>query len=170
MYRPSSTALWLLGGAAAIWPSTAGAAELNLFPDPLQVAINVALFIVLIYPVSRFLLRPLVTLIEERERRTTGVLSRVDTLLGEAAQLRETFEARMAEARARAGAQRAAVAQETEAEERRLLTEAREEAARSLEAARTSIEAEVATAREELRAEAEAIAREIASRIVGRAL
>jgi F-type H+-transporting ATPase subunit b len=157
--------------AASAWPSSAAAAEgLNLFPDPIQVAVNVALFAILIFPVTRLLLRPLVSSLEERERRTTGALARVDTLLGEAAQMRETFEARMVEARERAAAQRGAVLQQAEAEERRILTEARAEAARALEEARETIAGEVAAAREELRADADALAREIASGVLGRKL
>jgi F-type H+-transporting ATPase subunit b len=166
--RCGSLAFALLASTAG-GPSTASAAEgLNLFPDPIQVAVNVAVFLLLIYPTTRFLLRPLVRVLEERERRTAGALDRVEAMLGEAAHLRQTLETRLDEARERAGAQRTARLQQTESEERQILTEARDGAAQTLEAARTSIASEVAAAREELRSEADALAREIASRVVGR--
>jgi F-type H+-transporting ATPase subunit b len=157
--------------AVAGWAVPARAAEaLNLFPDPLKVAINVVVFLLLIYPTSRFLLRPLVRTLEERERRTEGALRSMDALLGEAAQLRETLEARLDEARERAQAQRAAVLQEGEEEERRELAEAREQAAHELEEARAEIAAEVDAARETLRAETENLSRELASKVLGRSL
>jgi F-type H+-transporting ATPase subunit b len=153
------------------WPATASAAEsLNLFPDPVKVAIHVAVFLALVYPTSRFLLRPLVRMFEERERLTAGALGQMDTLLGEAAQLRQTLEARLEEARERAHAQRLAVLQEAEEEERRQLVEAREEAARTLEQARASIQEEVETARQTLRTEAEGLARALASKVMGRSV
>jgi F-type H+-transporting ATPase subunit b len=157
--------------AAVALPSTALAAEgLNLFPDPLKVAVNVVVFLLLIYPTSRFVLRPLVRTLEEREKRTTGALSRMDSLLGEAAEHRQTLEARLEEARQQAQAQRAAVLQEAEEEERRELTQAREAATRRLDEARDSIAAEVESARESLRSEADALARELASKVLGRSL
>jgi F-type H+-transporting ATPase subunit b len=162
----------LLGLALAVaWPSNAGAAEsLNLFPDPVKVAIHVVVFLALVYPTSRFLLGPLVRTFEERERLTTGALSQMDELLGEAAQLRQTLEARLEEARERAQAQRLAVLQEAEEEERQELVAAREDAARTLEQARLSIQEEVETARQTLRTDAESLARELASKVMGRAL
>lgn len=170
MNRGASLAIALLVSTAA-WPCAARAAgELNLYPDPVQVLVNVVVFLLLIYPTTRFLLRPLVRILEERERRTAGALDRVEAMLGEAAHLRQTLESRLDEARERASVQRAARLQETESEERQILTEARDGAARTLEEARSSIASEVAAAREELRSEADALAREIASRVVGRSL
>lgn len=171
MHRRASLSVLFFPAAAGLWPAGAFAAEgLNLFPDPAHVVVNVLLFALLIYPTSRFLLRPLVRVLEERERRTAGALQRVDALLGEAAQLRQHLESRLDEARASATAQRAAVMQEVEREERQILTEARDEAGRTLEAARASIAAEVESARAELRSEADGLAREIAARLLGRPL
>jgi F-type H+-transporting ATPase subunit b len=163
---------WFLG--AVVWIGAAAPAQaaeaLNLFPDPLKVLINVVVFLLLIYPTSRFLLRPLVRTLEERERRTEGALRSMDALLGESAQLRETLEARLDEARERAQAQRAAVLQEGEEEERGELTQAREQAAQKLEEARAEMAVELDAARQTLRAEAESLARELASKVLGRSL
>ena len=163
---------WFLGAVALTgWAAEARAADaLNLFPDPLAVAINVVVFLLLIYPTSRFLLRPLVRTLEERERRTEGALRSMDALLGETAQLRQTLEARLDEARERAQAQRAAVLQEGEEEQRRELTDAREQAARKLEEARAEMAAELDAARQTLRAEVESLSRELASKVLGRSL
>ncbi len=153
------------------FPATVYAAEgLNLFPEPWKVAIHVTLFLVIIYPTTRFLLRPLVRVIEERERRTEGALDRMDSLLGEAAELRQTLEVRLDTAREEAQAQRAGQLQQVEEDERRELTEAREHAERRLQEARVSIAAQVESARESLRAEADGLARDLASRVLGRKL
>ncbi len=157
--------------AAAGSPASARAAEgLNLCPDPVQVLVNVAVFLALIYPVSRFLLRPLVRTLEERERRTAGALGRVDALLEEAAELREGVEARLKQARDDARGRRAQILQRVEEEESQKLGRAREEAARRLDEARSAIADEVEAARESLRAEADALAQELASKVLGRPL
>jgi F-type H+-transporting ATPase subunit b len=157
--------------AAAAWPASAGAAEaLNLFPDPLHVLVNVAVFLLLIYPVSRFLLRPLVRTLEERERRTEGALSRVDSLLAEATQRRESVENRLEAAREEAQGGRGEILQRAEEEESQKLGQAREEAARILEQAREAIAGDVEAARESLRADADALAQELASKVLGRPL
>jgi F-type H+-transporting ATPase subunit b len=171
LQRGSFPGVWLVSAAIASLPASASAAEgLNLFPDPLKVAINVVVFLLLIYPTSRFLLRPLTRTLEEREKRTAGALTRMDSLLGEAAELRETLDARLEQARQQAQMQRAAVLQQAEEEERRELTEAREAAGRRLEEARSAISAEVEAARESLRAEADTLARELASKVLGRSV
>jgi F-type H+-transporting ATPase subunit b len=170
--RGVSTTFWFLGVVLLTgWAVEARAAEtLNLFPDPIKVAINVVVFLLLIYPTSRFLLRPLVRTLEERERRTEGALRSMETLLGEAAQLRQTLEARLDEARERARTQRAAVLQQGEEEERQELVQAREEAAHKLEEARAEMATELDAARQTLRADAESLSRELASKVLGRPL
>ena len=157
--------------AAAAPPTTARAAEaLNLIPDPAHGLVNVVVFLLLIYPVTRVLLRPLVRTLEERERRTEGALGRVDALLEEAGRLRESVESRLAAAHEEARGGRGEIIQRAEEEESRKLGAAREEAARTLEQARESIAGDVEAARESLRAEADALAQELASKVLGRPL
>ena len=50
-------------------PVDAHAAGLNLAPEMKLVALNIVLFVLLIYPVNRLLVQPLLRVLDERERR-----------------------------------------------------------------------------------------------------
>jgi len=158
----------ILAGVAI--PVSARASELNLIPDAAVVATNVALFLLLIYPVNRILVQPLLRVLDEREARTAGALAQ-SRQLGEAARAtRVDLEARLSEARARAQARRSAVLGEGELEERAVLEAAREAASAVVDSVRQSVETQLAEARKDLQTDARSLAREAATRILGRAL
>jgi F0F1-type ATP synthase membrane subunit b/b' len=124
----------------------------------------------LIYPVNRLLVQPLLRVLDERESRTSGALAQSQKLADEARTARTELEAGLNEARARAQARRAAILGDGETQERALLDAAREEASRALEGVRSSVQSELAAARTSLQTEARALAREAATRILGRAV
>lgn len=164
---------WLFASAIALGlvsPIAAQAAELNLIPAAEVVATNVALFLLLIYPVNRLLVQPLLRVLDERAARTSGALAQSRQLGDDARAARADLEASQNEARARAQARRSAILGEGEVEERGLLEAARDEAAQSIESVRRSIEGELVEARSALQTDARALAREAATRILGRAL
>jgi F-type H+-transporting ATPase subunit b len=153
-------------------PTAARAAEggLNLFPDwPLVVA-NLVVFALLIYPVHRLLIGPLIEVLAERERRSRGALEQAAQLGEESAAQRRGLEARLIQARGEAQALRGSILGEARSEEQRLLDVARQEAAAELGALRAGIAAEAEQARGQLRAEAQALAHEAAARVLGRPL
>jgi F0F1-type ATP synthase membrane subunit b/b' len=78
------------------------------------------------------------------------------------------YDARFARAKLRGGEERARLRQEGATHERQVLGKARDEAQRALEDARGKVAADAKTARARLEAEASALARKIASRIIGR--
>ncbi|MEX2205415.1 MAG: ATP synthase F0 subunit B [Myxococcota bacterium] len=164
---------WLFASAIAIGlssPFPAQAADLNLIPAAEVVATNVALFLLLIYPVNRLLVQPLLRVLDERAARTSGALAESQQLGDDARTARTDLEARQNEARARAQAKRSAILGEGELEERAVLEAARDDAAQSIESVRRSIDGELVEARTALQADARALAREAATRILGRAL
>ena len=165
---PWLTASTILIGLAS--PVGAQAAELNLIPDAAVVATNVALFLLLIYPVNRLLVQPLLRVLDERAARTSGALAQSQQLADDARAARVDLEARQKEARARAQARRSEILGEGEIQERGVLDAARDEATQSIESVRRSIEGELVEARRALQADARALAREAATRILGRAL
>ena len=165
---PWLTASTILIGLAS--PVGAQAAELNLIPDAAVVATNVALFLLLIYPVNRLLVQPLLRVLDERAARTSGALAQSQQLADDARAARVALEARQNEARARAQARRSEILGEGEIQEREVLDAARDEATQSIESVRRSIEGELVEARRALQADARALAREAATRILGRAL
>jgi F-type H+-transporting ATPase subunit b len=151
-------------------PAAAQAADLNLIPAVDVVATNVALFLLLIYPVNRLLVQPLLRVLDERAARTSGALAQSQQLGDDARTARIDLEATQNEARARAQARRSAILGEGELAERALLESARDEATHSIESVRRSIEGELGEARSALQADARTLAREAATRILGRAL
>jgi len=159
-----------LAAAAALVPSVAHAAELNLAPDWKIVATDIAVFGLLIYPVNRMLIGPMLRLVAERQRATEGSLDEAGALQKESGELGRELEGRLAEARARASARRTEILTTAEEEERALLTAASADAARTIEAARTAIDADLVEARAALERDANGLAREAAARLLGRAL
>jgi F-type H+-transporting ATPase subunit b len=151
-------------------PVAAQASELNLIPDAGIVATNVALFLLLIYPVNRILVQPLLRVLDDRAARTSGALAQSQKLGDDARTASLELEARLAEARARAQSRRGAILAEGELEERALLDAAREESSGIVETVRQSVQSELVEARRSLQTDARVLAREVATRILGRAL
>ena len=159
-----------LAAAAALLPSVAQAAELNLAPDWKIVATDIAVFGLLIYPVNRMLIGPMLRLVAERQRATEGSLDEAGELQKRSVELGRELETRLTEARARANARRTEILTAAEQEERALLGAASADAARTIEAARTAIDADLVEARGALERDASELAREAAARLLGRAL
>lgn len=160
----------LLGVLGVPARALAEGATLNLEPNPTWVVLNLVVFALLLYPTQRLLLGPLVRILEEREERTTGALSRAATLREQTSALQVDLEARLTRTRADAAVHRGRILEETEAEERQLLEAARAETARTLETVRSRIAEELEVARQTLREDAPALAREAVARILGRSL
>jgi len=164
---------WLTPGAilgALVIPLSAEAADLNLIPDAAVVATNVALFLLLIYPVNRLLVQPLLRALDERAQRTSGALAESEKLGDDSRARRVELETRLSEARARALVRRSAILADGEVEERAVLDAARGEAGANIENVRRSVAAELAEARSGLQTDSRALASEVATRILGRAL
>ncbi len=165
--RKARTVAWLLVVGVA---GPAHASGLELIPDLGALLINFAVLLALIYPVNRLLLQPLVAVLVEREARTGGARARAEELVSETASRRETLEARLLAARAEAKGRRATLLAEAEAEERRLLDEARQAGRRELQEVREGIGRALEEARVGIAGDARGLAREAASRILGRTL
>ena len=165
--------IWLTPGivlTALGIPTAAHAAGLNLIPDVVAVATNVVLFLLLIYPVNKLLVGPLLRVLDERAERTSGALAKAEALTGEARATRADLEERLRQARARAQARRNAILADGEVDERAVLEAARTEAVGNIETMRHSVHAELISARAGLETETRALAREVATRVLGRAL
>ncbi len=146
------------------------AVDLDIWRRLTITAVNIVVFLALIYPTHRFVIQPLLNVLQERGVATLGTLERATELSGESAQLGETLEERLVEARARAQARRGEVMAEADDEERRIVGAAREAAALSVAEVRDSIAAELASARDALEADTRGLAQEAAAKILGAAL
>ena len=166
--NPQTLAIVALG--LAVPGTAAAAAGLNLFPRFELLALNIFVFTLLIYPVNKLLLQPLVRVLEQREARTLGALERAQATLADATELRGEFEGRLREVRTRAAERRGEVLAAGESEVQQALELARGEAGESLDRVRSGVAAELQAARQTLRADASELAREAASKVLGRTL
>jgi F-type H+-transporting ATPase subunit b len=151
-------------------PRGAFAADLNLFPDWTLVAANVVVFLLLVYPTTRLLLRPLVGVLEERARRTEGALEQARAFAAEASETRVEIQTRLRDAYAAAHSRRGEILAEAEEAQRRAMDRARDDAVRILESVRASVGEEFSIARGSLREQAGKLAEEIAGRVLGRSV
>ena len=152
-------------------PSPAFAAVgIKLVPEVEILALNFVVLLLLIYPVNRLLVQPLIGLLAERERRSAGASARTDELRQQTGQLRGTLSERLAAARSAAQGRRLEILTRAQQEEREVLDAAREEAGAQVEAVRSTIVRESETVRRTLESDARELAREAAAGILGRAL
>jgi F-type H+-transporting ATPase subunit b len=152
-------------------PALAAAAVDLRIPERLTLtAINVVIFVALVYPTNRWVLQPLLRVLQERQRATAGTVARASELLEDSVRRNGELGERLDAARATAQARRSAIMSAAEAEERGAISAAREAATATVGAVRDSIDAELVDARRALESEARALAQEAAVKVLGRSL
>jgi F-type H+-transporting ATPase subunit b len=161
---------WFLTVCGVCLPTVALAAEFKLIPDPRFVAGNLIVFLLLVYPVNKLLIRPFLRVLGERQDRSEGAQQRASSIGEEARELSNELDGRLGQAREAAQARRSEIQAAGREEESRLLGSAREDAAGTIEAMRASVQEELGTARATLEDGATALAREAAAQILGRTL
>ncbi len=132
------------------------------------VIIQVVAFLVFWFLLTKLLFKPFVGLLEERERRTEGVKAEAAALNEEGERLLKEYEYAIAKARDEGRAAKEKIVQEGRQARERLLGQAREDASRALEAVRAEIGKELKRGREIAAREAEALAQQMAEKIIGR--
>lgn len=134
-------------------------------PTILSVA---AAVLVLILVLNQFLFKPLRTIIDERERRTTEAGAELDEARAVQDRRLDEIEQRLEEARRAAYEIREAAQRAGRARRDELMAEARQQAGEIVDEARREIAADIETARHDLEAEAERLSQMIADCVVGR--
>jgi F-type H+-transporting ATPase subunit b len=130
--------------------------------------IIIALFLAL-YLFLRFaLFRPVLRLFEERERRIEGAKQEARDMQDRAAKALAQYEEFVREARAQGAAEKEALRQEGQRVARALIDEVRKETAAEIAKGRAVLQAEIADATASIDREAEVLAREAATRLLGR--
>ena len=162
--------VWVSLMALSAEPAQAAGGGIEILPDPARLLPLIALFVLMIVPVNHLIVKPLLSVLDEREARIAGSRQRAEELGQRAGEVLAGYEASVARAREEAETSRRStldeartvhaerVASERGAAEQRT-AEARREIAVALEQARTG-----------LRTEAEALARQTAERMLGRSL
>jgi F-type H+-transporting ATPase subunit b len=134
----------------------------------ISIVYQVILFVVLWLILNKVLFQPYLTLLDEREQRTTGAQHDSTDLEHDGARLRAQYEEKIAAAQAAAYADKERILQDARQEREKVLGQARQEAAHVLEQARREIATAVAAEQRLAAAEAATIAGEIASKVLGR--
>ena len=161
-------ASWLAALPAAAEEGHGGGHELVLFPEPFELVPLIVLFVVLVPVLDRLLFRPLFRVLDARDERIEGARRRSARLEKDAAAVAERYQSAVSDVRAEADAARKETIDEARRAHAERVGRERYEAEQRLEAAKRELDAALVRAREGLRGEVEGLAREAASRILGR--
>jgi F-type H+-transporting ATPase subunit b len=163
-------ALALVAGALVASPALASGGGLEIFPQPVPLAILVVLFTILIFPMNALLWKPLLRVLDQRRERIAGTRARAEKIASEASDVLSSYETAVERARLAADADRAKVLEKARNEQTQLTTDARRGAETEVAAARAAVDAALVKARADLRSAAQDLGREAAARILGRPL
>jgi F-type H+-transporting ATPase subunit b len=158
---------------ALLWlPAAARAAggELVLVPDLRMLLALIALFVLLIAPAHRLIFKPLLRVLDEREERTVGTRARAARIEEEAREVLARYEREVAQTREDAERQRRATLEQVRGQSQELTGAARGAAEQSQAAARRELAEALEGARRALGDRTQELAREAASRVLGRTL
>lgn len=131
---------------------------------------QVIAFFILLFILNEFLFKPVFKVLDEREKKTTGTVEEADKIEDDASKGIEEYEKSMKDAALKGHEKRNAIRQEGVDEEQKILEETRKEVAGELGKLRVDLGKEKEKALEELKTATAEISKEIAGKIIGRAL
>ena len=140
---------------------------IKLVPDLSLLAV-MAIFIATYFVVSRFLVRPVMAVIESREHETQGALEVYEAAMARFNEATAKMEERLHAAKREAGDLRERFRAEAAAHRNALLEKTNAEAETIVSEADTQLSRDVAAARETIVRDSESLARLAAERILGR--
>ncbi len=146
------------------------AGDLVLIPEvPLLVSL-IVLFLILVVPVNKLLLQPLLKVLDEREERIDGTRNKADSLEREASEILQRYESEVRAVREDSEQKRRGVLDEARGQSSETTGAARSAAEQQIEAARNEVNAALEQARTGLQSQAQDLAQQAASQVLGRAL
>jgi F-type H+-transporting ATPase subunit b len=143
------------------------ASPINVDID-LTFVVQLVLFVVFTLLLKPILLDPMLKLFEEREKRIDGAKAQARRIDEKSAGALAKYEAEMNKARAAAGAERDRIRAEGIKREQEILAAVRAATAKTVDEGKRSVQAAAEKARTALRAEAGNMARDLATRVLGR--
>jgi len=132
------------------------------------VFVQLAMFFVAFIVLYALVFKPMVALLDAREEAIEGARNQAKQLEGDVQSKQATFEAELRRVRTSSGEERERLRGEGQELERKLLERVRVETQALVNDARSRLEGEALTARAELNAQGPELARDIASRVLGR--
>lgn len=130
--------------------------------------IQLGIFAVFAFVATKMLFRPYLRMRDEREAGIEGARADAASLSAEADARLADYQGTIASARSRAQNEQRKIRAEAATHEREVTEKARTEATRTIDEARATIAKERAAAQAELTPRAEAIARQVATKLLGR--
>jgi len=130
--------------------------------------VQLVIFTAFILVLRPLIFDPLLRVFEERERRTEGAKQEARDMDERAGELMSRYESELERVRREASRERDRLRAETAKLEARIMAEAREETAKILEDGKAKVALEVTSLRKELESARPGLAREIASKMLGR--
>jgi F-type H+-transporting ATPase subunit b len=130
--------------------------------------IQVGFILILWIVLKPVLFDPLLKLFEEREKRIEGNIKKARDIDGESTEAKAKYDDAMAKARAEGTAERDKLRGEGLRKENELIGQVRGETQKRMDEARAKAQAEVAAVRTQLGSHAHAIAKDLATRVLGR--
>ena len=127
-------------------------------------------FMVLLLVLNALLYKPLRAVLAARKATIDGDLAKARALDEEIQAQVAEYEAKLQDARQRGSQERMALRQAALAEEAKMLGAANEKASQRLQSLKEQVAGEAETARQTLRSETEALARQVAGKVLGRSL
>jgi F-type H+-transporting ATPase subunit b len=139
-------------------------------PPDYTFLLQIALFAVLWFGLKRLLFDPMVALLEERERRTSGARAEATRITAAVQDSGAEYDRRMQEVRRTLQAEADAARSTIVAEEQKILAEARNQASAQFEQMHNDLTRLADSARPALATEAQDLAAQMLERIAGRSL
>ncbi len=127
-------------------------------------------FMILMVVLNTLLFKPLRAALQARKAAIEGSRAKVQDLEEQVQAQIARYEAQLQEARAQGAQERAALRKAAQQEEARIIGEANQHSLEKLQSIKDQIQEEVVVARQALRDETEMLAREIAGKVLGRAV
>lgn len=156
-------------GLLAALPAQAAGESLEIFPDE-RIFYLIVLFVLLIFPVNKLLFHPIFRVLDERDARIEGARKRADLIGAEAKATLDRYRSAVRSAREEAESDRKAVLEQARREQAQLTGSVRSEAEVTINRAREEVAGALEEARSQLRQQAQELAREAATRVLGRDL
>lgn len=134
----------------------------------LTVLVQFALFLITLWVSNKFLFQPYLRLREKRKAGIEGARAEAERMTAQADAKLVDYEKKLAQARDRANEEGRKVRAEGMAHEKDVTDRARGEAQRAIDEATAKMRAETDAARAQLMPQADALARQMASKLLGR--
>jgi F-type H+-transporting ATPase subunit b len=168
--KPSALALVCFAVLGLLAPSAQAASELVLIPDIWTLVSLIVGFTVLSLIINPLIVQPVLRVIDERRERIEGARERAERVDADANAILARYEASVREVREEAERTRRDHLDAARSEQAQITAGARAEADREIAASRGELANSLEQARATLRSSADALAREVAERILGRVL